>query len=382
MSRSKTRIPWLAGVCAASTVLLAGCSLFSSGPVPTATGPAGPSSPGTTISTETATPSPTPQLVKSITLVAAIGEPKDSTPAGLTWSGVQSAGTQVGATTALVQPVSNADLPTAVEQASTAPGAVVVTVGPNADPSVEAAAADHPATQFVEMDVVVPDSAPANVHGLVFDEAEAGYIGGYVAASFASTGKIGFVGDTSSDASSTNYRVGFAAGATEARPEVSVTFGFVGTSDSPDKGRAAAAVLVKGGDTVILAMPSLSGIGALREACTRGAGLVAVDTDAWQTVPDIQSCLIVSVMKRYDTAATAAILALASGRTVPAVTVNDVASGGIALSDFHATIPAGFQAGLDALMAALRAGPPRPTPAPSTAASAAQESPSPHPSGT
>ncbi len=62
-----------------------------------------------------------------------------------------------------------------------------------------------------------------------------------------------------------------------------------------------------------MAMPSLSGIGALREACARKARLVAVDTDAWQTVPDIQPCLIVSVMNRYDVAVTAAIVAIATG---------------------------------------------------------------------
>jgi len=57
-------------------------------------------------------------------------------------------------------------------------------------------------------------------------------------------------------------------------------------------------------------------------------------------VPDIQPCLIVSVMNRYDVAVTAAIDTANSGDTIPRVTVNDVANGGIALSEFHATLPA------------------------------------------
>jgi basic membrane lipoprotein Med (substrate-binding protein (PBP1-ABC) superfamily) len=129
-----------------------------------------------------------------------------------------------------------------------------------------------------------------------------------------------------------------------------------------------------------MAMPSLSGIGAMREACTRKAQLVAVGTDAWQTVPDVRPCLIVSVMKRYDVAVTTAIFGVAAGRTLPLVTLNDVANGGIALSDFHAGLPAGFQASLDAVLGTLKSGPPRPTQAPPTAEPSARASGSPEPS--
>ncbi len=164
-----------------------------------------------------------------------------------------------------------------------------------------------------------------------------------MAAAFAGTGKVGMVGDTQTDTSSANYAAGFRSGASEAVPGVTVSVAYAGTPDAPDKGRTAAAGLVKAGSSVIMAMPSLSGIGALREACARKAQLVAVDTDAWQTVPDVRPCLIVSVMKRYDVAVTAAHPRPSRrGSTLPRVTLNDVANGGIALSDFHADLPAGL----------------------------------------
>lgn len=128
-----------------------------------------------------------------------------------------------------------------------------------------------------------------------------------------------------------------------------------------------------------MAMPDLAGIGALREACARKVLLVAVDTDAWQIVPDIQPCLIVSVMNRYDVAATAVILAIGTGQSIEPLTVEDVADGGIALSDFHVALPTGFQEDLDAVISALTSGPPRPTPAPPTAAPTATASVSPKP---
>ena len=363
-------------------ILLAGCGIFSGpvttpAPAPTATPAASPTRPA---ATPTPTPTPTQQIVKSIVLVASIGEPRDWTPAGLAWKGIRDVAAGVGATASLIEPVSNAELNTDLDRAGGADGAVVVTVGPAADASVQAAAAAHPGTQFLELDVAVPDKSPANVHGLAFDEAEAGYLAGYVAAAFTTTGKAGMVGDSKTDISSSNYAAGFRNGALQADASVTVSIAYPGSPDQPDQGRTAAAELLKAGSGAILAMPSLAGIGALRQACAGLAPVVAVETDAWQTLPDIHPCLIVSVLKRYDVAIASAIRTIALGGTLQRLTVNDVAGGGIALSDFHAALPTGFQGGLDAVMATLRSGPPRPTPVPSATPRSAGKSPSPKPS--
>jgi basic membrane protein A len=287
----------------ALTIIAAGCFLFAGGSGQTPTSSGG-STGSSMLSNETATPAL--RIVKSITLVAAIGEPKDWTPTALAWKAIQAEGKKVGAKTSLVEPVSNADFPKDVDAAAAADGAVVVTVGPAASVAVGVAARAHTAAQFLEIDVVVPTTEPANVHGLVFDEAEAGYLAGYVAASFANPGKIGMVGDTKTDTRTANYWAGFRSGALQATSGVTAEIGYAGTPDSPDKGRTAAAARVNAGDSVMMAMPSLSGIGAEREACTRKAQIVAVDSDAWQMLPEIRSCLIVSVLKRYDTAVGAA----------------------------------------------------------------------------
>src|ERR1035437_9509942 len=134
MNRSKTPTPAVAGLLSAAALLVAGGGLFSNptGQTPTPT-PSSDSPPaGTSISTETATPGPTRQLVKSITLVASIGEPKNWTPAGLTWNGIESAAARIGATTTLVQPASNAELADDIDQAAAAAAAagIVVTVRP------------------------------------------------------------------------------------------------------------------------------------------------------------------------------------------------------------------------------------------------------------
>ena len=369
MNHSQTQSLRLAVAAAVASVIFAGCGLFSSTPAPTAA-PKGSST--TTISEETATPAPTPQIVRSVLLVAQVGEPQDWTPAGLAWRGIKTAAAKIGATTTLIEPTSNTDFAADLDRAAGPAAAVVVTLGPDAAAAVLVAAKAHPATQFLELDVAVPDTAPANVHGLNFDEAEAGYLAGYVAASIATAGQIGMVGDTAADVASANYAAGLKAGAAQAGSSAEVTIAYAGTADSPAKGRTAAGVLAKAGGRVVAAMPSLSGIGALRQACGAGLQLVGLDIDLWQNVPDVQSCVIASVLKRYDVAAASAISTIASGKTLPRLSTGSVGSGSVALSDFHVDLPAGFKAKLDAVVGALSN-----RPAPSTAPAAGSPSASP-----
>ena len=173
---------------------------------------------------------------------------------------------------------------------------------------------------------------------------------------------------------STNYAAGFragvlqagAAGATAgagsptAGAAPAATVSYVGTSTAPEKGRATSAALIKAGNDVLTTLPDLSGFGAMRDACARKAHLVALESDAWQTLPDVQPCLIVSVLDRGDVAVRDAILSLAHGASLPALVVANVAGGGIALSDFHVALPDGFSERLAGVLAAVTAGSPAP----------------------
>jgi basic membrane protein A len=282
----------------------------------------------------------------------------------MAWAGAQQAAARIGAGSSLVAPRSMLELTAAPEAAAAQGASVVVTVGPEVAPAVLAAARAHPQTEFIEIDQTVPADAPANLHGLVFDEAEAGYLAGFAAASMSESGSVGMVGDAASDTRTNNYLAGFQAGAVYADPKVKVSVAYAGNSISPDKGRSASATLVKGGADVVLALPSLSGIGAMRDACGRKAIIVAADTDAWALVPDVQKCVAVSVRKRFDLAVGDAIGRLNAGETLPATTLADVAGGAIDLTDFHVDVPADLPGRLFLVLAAMESQPPRSTPTP------------------
>jgi basic membrane protein A len=347
----------------AAAAIVAGCGFFSNPPEPTSAPPS--------VSSPTPAPTPTPvptaaptNLVATIVLIAAIGESTDGTPSKVAWQGVQDAAGRLGAGSKLVVPTSMAELTAAVKTATTDGTTIVVTVGPNAAQAVLDNATGHAATQFFELDQTIPDGSPANVHGLVFDEAEAGYLAGVVAASLSATRKIGLVGVDKADIRTANYAGGLANGATYANPAVVVTVAYATRSDDPQMGRAAAAGLVTGKADAIVAMADLAGAGAMREACARKASVVALDTDASLVLPDVAPCVVVSVLKRYDVAAREAILRYAARKPLPAGILFDVAGGGIGLSEFHQPVPQELTDRIAGVLAAMRNGPPRPTPTP------------------
>jgi basic membrane protein A len=248
-------------------------------------------------------------------------------------------------------------------------------VGADAAPALLAAAASYQATEFIVLDATVAGDAPANVHGLVFDRAEAGYLAGVVAAGVSDSKKVGFVGDVQTDPDSASYAGGFVNGSAEVDPTVVATVAYAGRSDDTGRGRSAAAGLIKNGADVVAVEPSLSGDGAARVACDSQAHVIALGSDASQVLPDVESCLVVSVLERYDVAIRDAILLFASGEDVPRMTLEDVTSGGITLSDFHAPVPPALKDQIATVLAVLASGPPRPTPTPVPTEAPSSESP-------
>lgn len=343
---------------------MSGCGLFSTSSIaPTG----GANATVTATSGSTATPGPTARPVKSIVVVAAVGDAGGvaGTPSELAWNGAQQAAATLGATATLVSPRSAIELAGKVEAAAAGGATIVIAVGQEAAADATASSAAHPDTQFFTVEAAAAAGpAPANLHDLVFDEAQAGYLAGVVATAYSQTGHVGMVGDGNTDSRTLNYASGFEAGAREGDPAATVTIGYAGADNSPEKARAATDVLTKGGADVVLAMPGISGIGTMREACARKALVIGADTDAWQLVPDVRSCVVASVRKRYDTAVSAAILGWAAGAPILATTMNDVATGGIGLTDLHVPPPAGLQARLDAVLAVMRATNASPTPTP------------------
>jgi basic membrane protein A len=323
-------------------------------------------------------PTPLPNPVESIALVGAVGENQPGSRSALAWQGVQQAAGVLGAASNHVYPVTAAELyaviPAAAPVEVPAGVTVVVTVGPAGAQATLAVASQRPSTLFLVLDQTMPESAPANVHGLVFDDVEAGYLAGYVAASASLTGNVGFVAGLAADPSAAAYLAGLRSGALQLSLAATVSPAYAGADQDPQKGRAAVDSLVASGAGAIVAMPDLTGYGAMRQACAHEIPVVALATDAALLLPDVRSCLALSILRRYDLAVRDAILGYAMGHPLPRVSLGTVASGGIQPGPFARHASPELANGLQDVLAAMRAGPPRPTPTPAESSTSAAPS--------
>ncbi len=381
MSHPHPSRPNLIPLAALLAAIVAGCGFLTSPtPAPSASGPSPTPRP-----TVRPTPTPLPFPVASIVLVDAPGEEQPGSRSELAWHGVEAAAAILGSSATRVTTADPAQLFGAVARAaagSPLPGAsptqavgsgspsprsggalVVVTVGPAGLAAALGAAPTHPQIQFFVLDQAVAESAPANVHGLIFDQAEAGYLAGVVAAGGAPADVVGFVAPAAADPASAAYLAGLRNGVRQVRASVTVTPSYTASPLDPARGRSAVAALAKAGAGVVVATPDLSGYGAMRQACDQKLPVVALATDAGQLLPDVKGCLLGSILERYDLAIRDAIIGYAEGQPAARTVLGSVASGGLSVK-LTDTAPAGLASRLDGVLTAMRLGPPRPTPSP------------------
>jgi basic membrane protein A len=109
---------------------------------------------------------------------------------------------------------------------------------------------------------------PANYQGLLFNEAQAGYLAGIIAGTITKSGKIGAVGGRSDVPPVVNYIKGYENGAKSVKASVTVTKVYVEDFNAPDKGEAAAKTMIGQGVDVVFQVAGLTGAGVLRAACS------------------------------------------------------------------------------------------------------------------
>ena len=157
-----------------------------------------------------------------------------------------------------------------------------------------------PKTTFVAAGGSVNDAAfGKNVVGLLFDDYEVGYLGGYLSALEAqSPPRISAVaGELTPEV----QRIvdGYRAGARDARPGVRAIVGYSGTfADTTTRCERLANRQIDRGSTVVFDIAGGCGLGALNAAGVRGVSAVGVDTDLSAMGPQV----IASVVKRFDSA--------------------------------------------------------------------------------
>jgi basic membrane protein A and related proteins len=143
-----------------------------------------------------------------------------------------------------------------------------------------AVARRFPDTNFAIIDFpwVALKGKPKNVRGLVFKEAEAGYLAGVAAATVAKGAPVSSVGGQDVPAV-VAFLAGYKAGATKTNPKTKVLSGYSQEFVDPAKCKELALNQISQGSKVVFAAAGGCGLGALQAAKEQGDWGIGVDSD-------------------------------------------------------------------------------------------------------
>jgi basic membrane protein A len=362
----------------ATLALVAACSSAGSSASPSAPPAASPAaSTGASMAA-----SPAASSMK-IGVVTDVGRVDDKNFNQYSYEGAKTAGATLGATVNYVVPKDASDYTKDIQGFVDANYNIIVTVGFNLGDATIKAAKANPNIWFIAVDVApcvdatgAPDSTFAckgdastllpHLVGIQFQEDQAGYLAGIVAASVSKTAKIGQIGGINNNPAVVRYMQGFELGAKSFNPNVTVSSGFFSTGDlgkaygDPVFGKTFSNQFIsqKGVD-VLFQVAGATGNGALDAACAANILAIGVDVDQYVSYPTADRCIVTSAEKHLANAVSQTIAKIGAGTAKGGIAKFDATNDGIGYSPFHNSsikIPADVQGKLDAAVAAMKAG--------------------------
>jgi basic membrane protein A len=248
---------------------------------------------------------------------------------------------------------------------------IIVTVGFALGADTKAAAEANPDVKFIGVDQFQDFEALPNFQGIVFNEAQPGYLAGIVAASLSKTGVIAALGGSNTIPPVVAYMRGYENGAKSINPDVTVNLQYVSDDlgkafNDPAGGTAFAEQFMQQVPDAdfIFTVAGKTGNGMLQAVCTaKAAGKdiwgIGVDVDQFLSTPDSAECILTSAEKKLQSAVSQLIVAVANGTDVGGNVFFNASNEGIGLAPFHgneALITPELQAALDTAMAGFKDG--------------------------
>ncbi|MEG0843172.1 MAG: BMP family ABC transporter substrate-binding protein [Romboutsia sp.] len=176
---------------------------------------------------------------------------------------------------------------------------LIIGVGYTTSDAMLEAAKAYPDTKFVMIDHNYKEDSieiPANMMCVTFDEKEAAYLVGVIAAKMSETDKIGFIGGMKIPNIS-RFESGFNKGVKAANPNATVVSQYANSFDDASLGKSIAAQMYSNGADVIFSAAGNVGTGAIEVAKEQNKYAIGVDMDQNSMAPDN---VITSAMKRVD----------------------------------------------------------------------------------
>jgi basic membrane protein A and related proteins len=321
-----------------------------------------------------------------IGVVTDIGTLDDKNYNEYTYKGVQAGAAAIGAANPPAVVPKDASEYASKIQAYVAQGFnMIVTVGFNLGAATGEAAVKNPTITFIgvdqspicitkegKQDFTFPcpldsKTVAPNYISIAFQEDQAGYLAGIIAASVSKSGVIGAIGGTSLCAPCIRYMQGYVLGAKSIKSDIQVKTAFV-TDDfsnaafnDPVGGKkyGAGFITTNKGVDVLFQVAGKTGNGILDSACEAKILGVGVDVDQALSYPNAAKCTITSAEKHLQIATASVIQQLNAGEKISGTILFDAKTRGIGVSPGHdlaSQITPDIQKKVDDAMAAMVAG--------------------------
>ena len=229
---------------------------------------------------------------------------------------------------------------------------IIVTVGFLMGDATKAAAQAHASQKFAIVDFAYTPPLP-NVDALLFNTAQDGFLGGYLAAGMTKTGKVATFGGQKLP-TVTIYMDGFYDGVQYYNQkhgknvqvlgwnEKTQNGSFTGDFTNQTKGQTLTQTFISEGADIIFPVAGNVGLGAAKAvqqanaaAGSQKVNMMWVDVDGCVSAAQYCKYFITSVEKGIVTAVKTAVLAAASGSFKGGNYVGTLANGGVTLAPFH-----------------------------------------------
>jgi basic membrane protein A and related proteins len=229
---------------------------------------------------------------------------------------------------------------------------VIVTVGFLMGDATQAAAKAHPSQKFAIVDFSYTPPL-SNVDALLFNTAQDGFQGGYVAAGMSKTGKVATFGGQKLP-TVTIYMDGFWDGVQYYNSkhgthvqvlgwnETTQNGSFTGDFTNQTKGQTLTQTFISEGADIIFPVAGNVGLGAAKAvqqadaaAGSQKVNMMWVDVDGCVSAPQYCKYFITSVQKGIVAAVSTSVTGTANGSFKGGNYVGTLANGGVALAPFH-----------------------------------------------
>ncbi|HET7520809.1 MAG TPA: BMP family ABC transporter substrate-binding protein [Candidatus Limnocylindria bacterium] len=260
-----------------------------------------------------------------IGLVTDVGTLDDKNFNEYSWLGAQQGAIAIGAAEPrAIVTTNSADYATNINTLIDDDFTLIVTVGFALGEATLKAAQDNPDVHFIGVDQfqagddVAAGAGLDNYESVIFNEAQAGYLAGIVAASISQSGHIAAIGGSGTIPPVVNYMRGYENGAKSVKPDITVDLKYVSNDlavafNDPTTGKSFADQFLSQNDDVdvMFQVAGKTGNGILQSVEAAGIYGIGVDVDQWQSTHDQAECIVTSAEKHLTKAVTEGIQAFA-----------------------------------------------------------------------